>query len=344
MSDPPLLDVRELSARFDTADGAVRAVDGVSFRVQAGETLGIVGESGCGKTVTCLAIMGLLDRSTSTVSGHVLFRGSDLLTASRKELKQIRGNRIGMISQDPMTSLNPVHRIGAQLIEAVRLHGDVSRRVARARAIDALRAVGIPDAHRRIDDYPHQFSGGMRQRIMIATALINSPDLVIADEPTTALDVTTQAQILGLLRRLQRESGAAIILITHDLGVVAQAADRVAVMYASKIVERGSVASIFRRPRHPYTWGLLGSLPRLNANVERLDQIPGQPPSLLTPPGGCRFHPRCKYAMDICRRHEPALIDVPDEEGRQDACHLDERSRADALETMFARVAPRVTE
>jgi peptide/nickel transport system ATP-binding protein len=326
-----LLDVRNLCAEFVTPDGTLRAVDGVSFTVEAGKTLCIVGESGCGKSVTCLAIMGLLDRGTSTVSGEVLFRGREILNAPLKVLREIRGNRIAMISQDPMTSLNPVHRIGVQLVEAVRLHSDVSKKEARSRAVDVLRAVGIADPQRRIDDYPHQFSGGMRQRVMIATALINSPDLIIADEPTTALDVTTQAQILALLRRLQRDYGTAIILVTHDLGVVAESADDVAVMYASRIVERGSVESIFANPRHPYTWGLLGSLPRLNRVVPRLPQIPGQPPSLLSPPPGCRFHPRCKYAMSICSEVEPTLSDSPDGNGQQDACHLDEAAREAVL-------------
>jgi peptide/nickel transport system ATP-binding protein len=344
LTDGPLLDVRTLRAEFHTPDGVVRAVDGVSFQVEAGQTLGIVGESGSGKSVTCLAIMGLLDRGTSTVSGQALFRGRDLLSAPPKVLRGIRGNRIAMISQDPMTSLNPVHRIGVQLVEAVRLHGDASKREARARAVEALKAVGIPDAQTRIDDYPHQFSGGMRQRIMIATALINSPDLIIADEPTTALDVTTQAQILSLLRRLQREYGTAIILITHDLGVVAEAAHDVAVMYAARIVERGTVASIFNEPRHPYTWGLMGSLPRLNETVDRLTQIRGQPPSLLTPPEGCRFHPRCRFVMSVCSELEPPLADAPGAAGHQDACHLDEPARQDAVQTLVGRTRHRVAE
>ncbi len=334
LAEAPLLDVRDLRAEFHTPEGTLRAVDGVSFKVEAGRTLCIVGESGCGKSVTCLAIMGLLDRGTSSVSGEVRFLGREILNAPLKVLRGIRGNRIAMISQDPMTSLNPVHRIGVQLVEAVRLHSDVSKKEARSRAVDVLRAVGIADPERRIDDYPHQFSGGMRQRVMIATALINSPDLIIADEPTTALDVTTQAQILALLRRLQRDYGTAIILVTHDLGVVAESADDVAVMYASRVVERGSVESIFANPRHPYTWGLLGSLPRLHQVVPRLAQIPGQPPSLLVPPPGCRFHPRCQYAMAICTDAEPALSDSPDGNGHQDACHLGEAERTDALRAL----------
>ena len=232
-----------------------------------------------------------------------------------------------MIFQDPMTSMNPVHSVGKQLVEAIQLHRDVTKKQAQARALELLKAVGIPRAERRIDDYPHQFSGGMRQRAMIAMALVNDPDLLIADEPTTALDVTTQAQILRLMKRLQEEFGSAIIMITHDLGVVAEIADDVIVMYAAKVVERGRVENIFAAPHHPYTWGLLGSLPRLDADVERLVQIPGQPPSLLMPPRGCRFHPRCPYVMDVCRSEEPPLIPVPGTEGHLQACHLDEETK-----------------
>src|SRR4029079_10089165 len=286
---------------------------GVSFKVEPGQVLGIVGESGSGKSVTCLTVMGLNDSKFATSTGEVLFRGEDLLKASSSRLRTIRGDEIAMIFQDPMTSLNPVHKIGRQLAEAVALHNDVSSKEAYARALELLKAVGIPRAERRIDDYPHQFSGGMRQRVMIAMALINNPDVIIADEPTTALDVTTQAQILALLKRIQDDFGSAVIMInphlgvtpetpdariviTYDLGVVAETADDVIVMYAARIVERGPVRSIFNEPRHPYTWGLMGSLPRLDTNLERLYQIPGQPPSLLNPPSGCRFHPRCAFA------------------------------------------------
>jgi oligopeptide/dipeptide ABC transporter ATP-binding protein len=311
----------------------------VSFTVESGQVLGIVGESGCGKSVTCLSIMRLNDSKFATSTGEVLFRGEDLLKASSKRLQEVRGNEIAMIFQDPMTSLNPVHKIGVQLEEALTLHENVSRKQARARAIDALKSVGIPRPERRVDDYPHQFSGGMRQRVMIAMALINSPDLVIADEPTTALDVTTQAQILALIKRLQEEFGSAVIMITHDLGVVAETADEVVVMYAAKVVEQGPVDAIFAQPRHPYTWGLMGSLPRLDAAVDRLDQIPGQPPSLLRPPSGCRFHPRCKYVMPQCIDREPALQPLAYDDRHEQACHLDEATKAReaaALLTQFS--------
>src|SRR5947209_8122190 len=290
-----LLEVRDLKTHFRTDDGIVKAVDGVSFSIEKGQTLGIVGESGSGKSVTCLTIMGLNAKRNTTSSGEAIWKGKNLLTTKPRELREIRGNDISMIFQDPMTSLNPVHTIGRQLMEAVQLHRDVSNRVARARSVELLKAVGIPRPEARIDDYPHQFSGGMRQRVMIAMALINDPDLLIADEPTTALDVTTQAQILSLMKRLQEDFGSAIIIITHDLGVVAEVADDLLVMYAAEIVEQANVYDLFNRPRHPYTWGLMGSLPRLDADVERLTQIPGQPPSLLRPPRGCRFHPRCPY-------------------------------------------------
>jgi peptide/nickel transport system ATP-binding protein len=322
-----LLEVRDLKTYFRTDDGIVKAVDGVNFDVEAGKTLGIVGESGCGKSVTCLTIMGLNPKRPTISSGQALFKGEDLLKAPPRRLREIRGSDIAMIFQDPMTSLNPVHSVGKQLVEAIQLHRDVSRKVARARSLELLKAVGIPRAERRIDDYPHQFSGGMRQRVMIAMALVNDPDLLIADEPTTALDVTTQAQIVALMKRLQDDFGSAIIIITHDLGVVAETADDVLVMYAAKIVEHAPVEEIFNRPQHPYTWGLLGSLPRLEGDVERLVQIPGQPPSLLQPPSGCRFHPRCPYVMDICKREEPLLIPTHADSGHLQACHLDEETK-----------------
>src|SRR5689334_7040958 len=280
--------------------------------------------------------MGLNDRKNTITSGEALFNGENLLTAGSRRLREIRGNDIAMIFQDPMTSLNPVHSIGTQLVEAVQLHRDVSKRVARARAVELLKAVGIPRADRRADDYPHQFSGGMRQRVMIAMALVNDPDLLIADEPTTALDVTTQAQIMTLLKRLQDDFGSAIIVITHDLGVVAETADDVLVMYAARVVEQAPVTELFRQPHHPYTWGLLGSLPRLDTDVERLVQIPGQPPSLLNPPRGCRFHPRCAYVMEVCKTVEPALEPVPAVPEHLQACHLDEETKQREADKLLA--------
>ena len=322
-----LLEVNDLRTSFRTDDGVVKAVEGVSFSVEKGRTLGIVGESGCGKSVTMLTVMGLNNRKLASSTGTALFKGDDLLTMKQSRLREIRGDDIAMIFQDPMTSLNPVHSIGKQLVEAVLLHNDVSKKEARRRAVEALVEVGIPRAERRIDDYPHQFSGGMRQRVMIAMALINDPDLLIADEPTTALDVTTQAQILKLIADLQRDHDTAVVIITHDLGVVAEVADEVVVMYAGKVAEEGSVDSIFNRPHHPYTWGLLGSLPRLDADLERLAQIPGQPPSLLNPPAGCRFHPRCAYVMDVCKAKVPELAPVTGDPGHDQACHLDEETK-----------------
>jgi peptide/nickel transport system ATP-binding protein len=335
-----LLEVRDLRTHFRTDDGVVKAVDGVTFSIEKGETLGIVGESGSGKSVTCLTIMGLNPTQSATTTGQALFRGEDLLKAGKRRLREIRGNDIAMIFQDPMTSLNPVYRIGKQLAEAVLLHQDVTQAAARARALELLKAVGIPRPERRIDDYPHQFSGGMRQRVMIAMALINNPDLLIADEPTTALDVTTQAQILKLIAKLQQEFGSAVILITHDLGVVAETADDVVVMYAAKIAEHAPVDDLFQRPRHPYAWGLLGSMPRMGADVARLAQIPGSPPSLLHPPAGCRFHTRCAYVMNVCRATVPELRPSPHDPEHLDACHLDEetkeREAAKLVETMLA--------
>jgi peptide/nickel transport system ATP-binding protein len=316
-----LLEVTDLRTHFRTDDGVLRAVDGVSFSVDKGQTLGIVGESGSGKSVTCLTIMGLNNKRNTISSGEALFKGENLLEMSPNRLREIRGNDIAMIFQDPMTSLNPVHTIGRQLVEAIKLHRDMPTRQAKARAVELLKAVGIPRADRRIDDYPHQFSGGMRQRVMIAMALINDPDLLIADEPTTALDVTVQAQILELIRKLQDEHGTALVLITHDLGVVAETVDEVAVMYAGKIVEHGALTDVLERPTHPYTWGLLHSIPRLDApRLERLNPIAGAPPSLINVPPGCPFHPRCEYAFDRCRRDVPPLVET--DPGHQDACLL----------------------
>jgi peptide/nickel transport system permease protein len=303
----PLLDVRDLRTEFHTDDGVVKAVDGVSFRVEPGQVLGIVGESGSGKSVTCLTLMGLNDSKIAKSSGEVLFRGEDLLKASSARLREIRGDEIAMIFQDPMTSLNPVHRIGRQLAEAVKLHNDVTTKQAYARGLELLKAVGIPRAERRIDDYPHQFSGGMRQRVMIAMALVNDPDLIIADEPTTALDVTVQAQILALLDDLRRERDLALVFITHDFGVVAQLCDRVAVMYAGRIVETGRTAEVLERPRHPYTSRLIDCVPQLGAGRRRLAAIPGPPPPADALPPGCAFAPRCPRARADCREGEVAL-------------------------------------
>jgi peptide/nickel transport system ATP-binding protein len=318
-----LLEVNDLRTRFATDHGVVTAVDGVSFSMQEGQILGLVGESGSGKSVTCLTIMGLNSRRHATTTGVARFRGEDLLTMPEDRLRSIRGNDIAMIFQDPMSSLNPVETVGSQIVEAIRLHGDVTRRAAKRRALELLKEVGIPHAERRIDDYPHRFSGGMRQRAMIAMALANDPALLIADEPTTALDVTTQAQILALLARLRRDYGSAIILITHDLGVVAEVADEVAVLYAARLAERASTHELFRRPLHPYTWGLMDSLPHVDGERERLNPIPGQPPSLVHPPGGCRFHPRCVHALDVCRDVQPPLVPEPDAPGHLRACVLD---------------------
>jgi peptide/nickel transport system ATP-binding protein len=339
----PLLEVKDLKTHFATGDGIVKAVDGVSFTVEPGQTLGIVGESGSGKSVTCLTIMGLNAKRNTISSGEALFKGEDLLKTTPQRLREIRGNDIAMIFQDPMTSLNPVHTIGKQLAEAVILHNEVTKQQARARALDLLKQVGIPRAESRIDDYPHQFSGGMRQRVMIAMALINNPDLLIADEPTTALDVTTQAQILELIAKLQQEYGSAVIMITHDLGVIAEIADDLIVMYAAEIAEQGSVDRIFNNPQHPYTWGLMGSLPRLDTDVARLVQIEGQPPSLLRPPRGCRFHPRCAYAMDICRSVDPELRPVTGESQHLQACHLDEETKARESARLLGSLATEAT-
>jgi peptide/nickel transport system ATP-binding protein len=322
-----LLDVKDLRTHFHTEDGIVRAVDGVSFSVEKGKTLAIVGESGSGKSVTCLTIMGLNSGRRIDISGEAVFDGEDLLSIPKDELRRYRGKRISMIFQDPMTSLNPVHTIGRQLREAVQLHADVTKAQANARALEMLKAVRIPRPETRLDDYPHQFSGGMRQRVMIAMALINNPDLLIADEPTTALDVTTQAQILKLMNELQRDFGSAIILITHDLGVVAETADDVLVMYAAQPAERGGYEDIFYRPHHPYTWGLLRSLPHLTSVGEDLKPIPGAPPSLLNPPTGCRFHTRCPYAMDVCTTVVPEFALVPGSGEHRAACHLDEETK-----------------
>ena len=307
----PLLAVEDLRTYFFTAEGAVRAVDGVTFAIVPGETLGIVGESGCGKSVTALSIMRLLPRKGARVAGgRVLFDGRDLLALTEAEMRQMRGDRIAMIFQEPMTSLNPVHTIGAQIAEAVRIHQRLPRAAARERAAEMLRLVHVPDARHRLAEYPHQFSGGMRQRAMIAMALACNPKLLIADEPTTALDVTIQAQILRLMLELKERIGAAIMLITHDLGVVAETCQRVIVLYAGRTVEEAPVLELFDRPAHPYTRGLLASIPRRTSKNERrrLTEIPGFVPSLREPIVGCPFAPRCPVAIERCRVESPPMI------------------------------------
>ena len=309
-----LLDVKGLSTSFRTRDGVVRAVDGVNFHVDRGEILGLVGESGCGKTVTSLSLLRLVAPPGEIESGQVLFDGRDLLTVSQKEMRELRGNRISMIFQQPTSSLNPVYNIGQQVGEVLQLHRNMNSRAARERAEALLRMVGIPDPLRRLDSYPHSLSGGMAQRVMIAMALACEPELLIADEPTTALDVTIQAQILDLMRELQRETGTAIILITHDLGVVAEMCDRVAVMYAGEIVEQTDVRSLFAHPKHPYTRGLIGSVPTLGVQQDELTTIPGNVPNLVDLPPACRFAPRCvarvELSVEHCEEIHPQLRSV----------------------------------
>ncbi|AJG40306.1 peptide ABC transporter ATP-binding protein [Thermotoga sp. RQ7] len=307
----PLLRVENLKTYFYTEDGVVKAVDGVSFDVFEGETLGIVGESGSGKSVTSLSIMRLLDQNGRIEDGKIVFKGKNLLELSESEMRKIRGKEIAMIFQEPMVALNPVFTIGDQIMEAIMLHQNVSEKEARKMAIDMLRKVGIPEPEKRVDEYPHQLSGGMRQRAMIAMALSCRPSLLIADEPTTALDVTIQAQILELMKELQREYGMAIILITHDMGVVAEMSDKVAVMYAGKVVEYGDVKTIFNEPKHPYTYALLESTPRIDIDQERLKSIPGNVPDPLNFPTGCKFHPRCEFFVKgKCDVEEPKLEDI----------------------------------
>jgi peptide/nickel transport system ATP-binding protein/oligopeptide transport system ATP-binding protein len=314
-----LLEVKNLRTYFYTPEGLSKSVDGVNFDIEKGETLGIVGESGCGKSVSCLSIMRLVQSPPGKiVDGEVIFDGINLLKLQEKEMRKIRGNRISMIFQEPMTSLNPVYTCGSQIIEAIRLHQGVDRKVAKNRAIEMLKLVGIPAPEQRINSYPHQLSGGMRQRVMIAMALSCQPDLLIADEPTTALDVTIQAQILELLKKLQQEFKMALILITHDLGIIAGMADRVAVMYASKVVEYTDVKTIFKKPKHPYTVGLLNSIPKLNTKVKRLNTIEGTVPNPTEFPAGCKFHTRCKYAIDKCFTDEPELVEI--EAGHRVSC------------------------
>lgn len=311
MEKTPLLSVRNLRTYFYTEDGIVKAVDGVDFDVYEGETLGIVGESGSGKSVTSLSIMRLLDPKGKIEEGsEIIFNGKNLLSLSEDEMRKIRGNEIAMIFQEPMVALNPVFTIGEQIMEAILLHQDVDRKTARHMAIEMLKKVGIPEPEKRVDEYPHELSGGMRQRAMIAMALSCRPKLLIADEPTTALDVTIQAQILELMKELQKEYGMAIILITHDVGVIAENADRVVVMYGGKVMESADVYTVFKKPKHPYTWGLLNAIPRLDIEQERLYSIPGMVPDPLHFPPGCRFSNRCEFKENRCEIEMPDLVQV----------------------------------
>jgi oligopeptide/dipeptide ABC transporter ATP-binding protein len=325
----PILQVRDLSVGFHLGYGTVRAVDHLSFEVERGSMFGVVGESGSGKSVTALTTMGLLQSPPGRVdSGEILLDGEDLLKKSQEEMRRVRGKRVSMIYQDPMTSLNPVFRVGFQIEEALMAHEKVPRRQAEDKAIELLAATGIPDPEKRVREFPHQFSGGMRQRIMIAMALVTDPVLLIADEPTTALDVITQAQILELLRSLQQKRRMSVMLITHDLGIVAQYCQRVLVMYAGHGMELGTAEQVFDQPRHPYTVGLLGSMTRVDADVERLNSIPGEIADLVHPPSGCRFHPRCYAAFERCRLEAPPLFPV--EGGRASKCWLEEGGRGGA--------------
>ncbi len=332
------LEVRGLRVHFPTDDGLVKSVDGVSFGLDRGRTLGIVGESGSGKSVTSLAIMGLHKGGSARMSGEIWLDGQELVAAEPDTVRALRGKKMAMIFQDPLSSMHPYYSIGTQIVEAYRIHHNVSKAVARKHAVDLLDRVGIPRPEKRVDDYPHQFSGGMRQRAMIAMALANDPQLLIADEPTTALDVTVQAQILDLIRDLQQEFGSAVIIITHDLGVVAELADDILVMYGGKAIEYGPAAELFASPEHPYTWGLLGSMPRIDQDVrDRLTPIKGSPPSLINLPSGCAFHPRCPYAG---RNGIPCKTVIPTlAEGDQHgvACHIPPPERR---ELFAADIAP----
>jgi peptide/nickel transport system ATP-binding protein len=335
MSGPPLLEVRDLGVSFATEDGTVRAVDGVSFSLAPRDILAIVGESGSGKSVTVMTLLGLTRGVNARFEGSAQFGGQDLIAATDEQMRRVRGAEIAMIFQDPMSSLDPVYRIGDQIIEQILAHEHVSKAQARDRTIALLDQVGIPRARERVDAYPHELSGGMRQRVMIAMALSCDPSILIADEPTTALDVTIQAQILERIKELRDRTDTAVILVTHDLGVVADIADRIAVMYAGRIVEQGTVDEIFYDPQHPYTWGLLGSITRVDRErPRRLPSIPGAPPSLVNPPQGCRFRPRCPHAFDLCH-DEPALeARLPDMPEHLDRCWLsvdDKRGRREVL-------------
>src|SRR5438067_5302017 len=331
-----LLDVNDLKVHFATEDGIVRAVDGVSFDIERGKVLGIVGESGSGKSVTAMTLMGLTRDVNSRFEGEVLYKGRDLLKVSDAELQNFRGNEMGMIFQDPMTSLNPVYRIGEQISEAIQTHETIDKRGARRRGVELLRQVGIPNPDSRVDDFPHQFSGGMRQRAMIAMALACNPAVLIADEPTTALDVTIQAQIIELVDHLKDDFNSSVILITHDLGVVADIADEILVMYAGRIVERGGKRDVFYDPQHPYAWGLLGSIPRLDRpKPEKLHSIKGAPPSLINLPRGCKFRPRCPHAFDKCFE-EPRLESRVEDPRHLDRCWLPVEDKRSLRESTIA--------
>ena len=324
------LSVRDLHIHFQTDDGLVKSVDGLSFDLQRGRTLGIVGESGSGKSVTSLGIMGLHRTSRARISGEVWLDGEELVAANPERVRRLRGRKMAMIFQDPLSAMHPYYKIGAQIVEAYRVHHKVSRKVAAERAMEMLDRVGIPEPRKRFHDYPHQFSGGMRQRAMIAMALVNNPELLIADEPTTALDVTVQAQILDLIRDLQKEFGSAVIMITHDLGVVAEVADDLLVMYAGRVIERGTSERVFTKPQHPYTWGLLGSMPRMDRErTDRLNPVKGSPPSLINVPSGCAFHPRCPYASLTGGSSETVVPELREmAPGHVAACHLAEADRS----------------
>jgi peptide/nickel transport system ATP-binding protein len=339
----PLLEVEDLRVHFETEDGLVKAVDGISYTVDRGQTLGIVGESGSGKSVSSLTVMGLTRARNARISGTVRFNGKDLLGTSEEDLRKIRGDDIAMIFQDPLSSLHPFYKVGSQIVEAIRAHRDVTKAQAMDRAVEMLNLVGIPEPRRRAQSYPHEFSGGMRQRAMIAMALANDPKLLIADEPTTALDVTVQAQILELIERLQSEFDTAVVVITHDLGVVAEMADDIAVMYAGRIIEHATTDAIFAAPEHPYTWGLLSSIPRLDTpRGEELVPIGGRPPSLIHLPSGCSFHPRCPYVREAHTRVEPVLDPVPGDESHKVACLLDPATRRRLWQELQSGVKPEV--
>ncbi len=338
----PYLSVQDLQVHFTTDDGVVKSVDGLSFQLDRGQTLGIVGESGSGKSVTSMAVMGLHTASNARISGSIQLDGQELVGADREVIRKLRGKKMAMIFQDPLSSMHPFYTVGNQIIEAYRIHNNVSKKAARAHAIDMLDRVGIPEPSQRVDAYPHQFSGGMRQRAMIAMSLSCDPDLLIADEPTTALDVTVQAQILDLIRDLQKEFNSAVVVITHDLGVVAELADDILVMYAGRAVEYGTADQLFNEPKHPYAWGLLGSMPRFDKPpTDRLMPIKGTPPSLIRVPSGCAFHPRCEYSErvgSVTQIERPELTDVGG--GHLVACHM---SPAERQKVWTQEISPRLS-